>query len=65
MTACTPGRFSAAAVSIDRMRPCATELRKNHGVQRIGPRHVIDKFAAAAQEAQVLEALDRAADGTV
>src|SRR5262249_50923992 len=28
MTACTPGRARAAAVSIARMRPCATELRR-------------------------------------
>ena len=34
-------------------------------MQRIGPRHVIDELAEAAQEAQVLQALDRAADGTV
>ena len=29
MTARTPGRFNAADVSIERMRPCATELRSN------------------------------------
>src|SRR6516165_625534 len=28
ITACTPGRARAAAVSIERMRPCATELRR-------------------------------------
>ena len=28
MTACTPGIFSAALVSMDTMRPCATELRR-------------------------------------
>src|SRR5216684_80901 len=28
MTACTPGRARAAAVSIERMWPCATELRR-------------------------------------
>ena len=28
MTAWTPGIFSAAAVSIATMRPCATELRR-------------------------------------
>src|SRR5262249_1990880 len=28
MTVCTPGRARAAAVSIERMRPCATELRR-------------------------------------
>ena len=28
MTECTPGIFSAADVSIETMRPCATELRR-------------------------------------
>src|SRR5262245_61056693 len=28
MTACTPGRVSAAVLSIERMRPCATGLRR-------------------------------------
>ena len=62
MTARTPGRVSAADASIERMRPCATALRRIDGVQRAGARHVIDILAAAAQEAQVLQPLDRAAD---
>ena len=28
MTLCTPWIFSAAEASIERMRPCATELRR-------------------------------------
>ena len=38
---------------------------QQHGVQRVRARHVVDKLAAAAQEAQVLQALDRAADRPV
>ena len=34
-------------------------------MQRVRARHVIDIFAAPAQEAKVLQALDRAADGAV
>jgi len=32
-------------------------------MQRVRARHVVDILAAAAQKAQVFEALDRAADG--
>ena len=65
MTACTPGRFSAADASIERMRPCATELRRNTAcsASALGTSSTI--LAAAAQEAQVLQALDRAADRPV
>ena len=65
MTARTPGCFSAADVSIERMRPCATELRRIAACSAPAARHVVDELPAAAQEAQVLQAFDRAADGAI
>jgi len=38
---------------------------QDHGVQRILGGHVVDELPASAQEAQVLQPLDRAADGTI
>ena len=62
MTACTPGRASAAAVSIDADAAVRDRAAQDHGVQQHRPRQVVDELAAAAQEAQVLDPLDRAAD---
>ena len=65
MTACTPGCFSAAD-DVDRADAAVRDgAAQDYGVQRVGARHVVDVLPAAAQEAQVLQALDRAADGAV
>ena len=65
MTACTPGRASAAR-RVDRADAAVRDrAAQDHGMQRVRARHIVDELAAAAQEAQVLQALDRAADQPV
>ena len=60
-TACTPGHDRAAETSIERM-PVRHRAAQDHRVQRIVAREVVDELAAAAQEAHVLDAFDRAPD---
>ena len=52
--------------SVDRTDAAVRDrASQEHGMQRAGARHVVDELAAAAQEPQVLQALDRAADRPV
>ena len=62
IAATTPGRARAARTSTERMRPCATELRRIAGMQNLVGRDIVDELSAAAQEAQIFQALDRTAD---
>ena len=65
MTACTPGRLQRRR-RIDRADAAVRDrAAQDRGVQRVRARHVVDELAAAAQEAQVLQPLDRAADGAI
>ena len=60
------GRASALpSQSMLRMRPCATELRRIAACSVPFGAHVVDVLPAAAQEAQVFDAFDRAADETI
>ena len=61
-TARTPGIASAALASIERMRPWATGLRTIAACHMPGRTQIVDILPAPAQEAQVLDALHRAAD---
>ncbi len=59
MTACTPGIFSAAEASIETEAAVRDRAAQDHGVEQARHGDVVDIFAAAAQEAQVLAPLHR------
>ena len=61
-TACTPGIASAAAVSIERMPAMGDRAAHDRGMPFPGAGQIIEILPAAAQEAQFLHPLDRAAD---
>ena len=62
MTAQTPGRARAAPVLDAADAPVRDRTAQDHGVQKVVACEVVDELAAAAQEAKVLDAFDRAAD---
>ena len=51
-----------ARASIERIRPCATGLRRITACRRPVARDVVDELATPAQEPSILDALDRAPD---
>mgnify|MGYP003694652237 CR=1 FL=1 len=61
-TACTPGRARAAAVSIERMRPCATELRRITACSSPSRVRSSTYWPRPRRKRKVLDAFDRAPD---